>query len=174
MPGDAEKLIFLETPEVEFASNTFHNIPVVLQYDDTPLLEVVQIQLGGFSTQFSIYNRDGVYLAKAVGSQLHLTPDGRKSNLVLRHPPLVTVCELDGRTLFEIRRKEAAGLHTQAELFAPDGRFLKSNSSGVPESLIKADGSALHIGGVIMSGNHFSGGRIGVWIRSNGSIFIGQ
>ena len=75
------KLIFSESPTVEYATNTFKNVPVILQYDETPLIEVVQEQDAGFTSQFRICNKDGVYIAKARGSRLFLTEDGKKMNL---------------------------------------------------------------------------------------------
>lgn len=174
MPPDApDDLFFSTTPSIDFGSNTFVNVPVILQYDDAPLIEVVQIQPAGFTTQFRIFGSDGAYLAKAVGSRLHLTNDGRKANLTLRHPPLVTVCELNGKTLFEIRRKEAAALKTDAELFTSDGRFVKVTNGDVPPGLFQADGTALRVGGIIMSGNFFRGMRIGIWVKSTGEVAIG-
>ena len=69
---------------------------MILQYEDTPLLEVVREQAAGYTTQFSIYHHDGTYLAKLKGSQLYATEAGKKAGLVLRHPPLKTICELNG------------------------------------------------------------------------------
>ena len=78
----------------------------------------------------------------------------------------MTVCELDGQTIFEVRRKDAAALKTQAELFTPDGRFLKSNEQGAPSSLISPDGTALRVGTNIMVGCRFQSCRVGVYISS--------
>ena len=138
-------LIFQQSPSVEYGGNYFLNVPIILQYDDTPLLEVIKIQQAGYTTQFRIYNRDGIYIAKVEGSRLHLTKNGNKSNIKLRHPDHMTVCELDGKTLFEIRRKDAAALKTEAELFTPDGCFLKSNSNGLPDEIIRVDKSLIQI-----------------------------
>lgn len=173
MTQNADRLVFFETPEVEYGSNRFVDVPIVLQYEDAPLLEVVKAQSAGFTTQFSIFNRDGVYLAKAVGSQLHPTEAGRKSNLSMRHPDHATICELDGQVLFELRRKEAAALRTEAELFTPDGRFLKTNSKGMPANLVQATGSQLQIHGMTMEGNLVDHCRIGILIRRDGSLTIG-
>lgn len=175
MTGMPDDLLFSSTPRVEFGSNTFENVPVILQYDHTPLVEVVQVQAAGFSAQFRIYSQDGVYLAKAVGSRLHTTDAGRKANVKLRHPSLMTVCELDGKTLFVVRRKEAAALSTEAELYTPDGRFVKVASGGAaPPGLFEANGTALRVGaGIVMAGNHFVGVRIGIHVKRDGSVLIG-
>lgn len=83
MPADEAELFFFTSPEVEFASNVFVNVPTIFQYDDTPLVEVVQAKTATYSAQFRIFDQDGIYVAKAVGTQLFLTPEGKKSNLVL-------------------------------------------------------------------------------------------
>ena len=105
MTDATSNLIFFEGPEVEYASNRFKDVPVILQYGDTPLIEVVQLEGAGFTTKFSIYNRDSIYLAKVRGARLFLTDEGEKANLALRHPDLRTICELDGKTIFELSRK---------------------------------------------------------------------
>jgi hypothetical protein len=82
----------------------------------------------------------------------------------------MTVCRLDTQVLFEITRKEAAALKTEAELFTPDGRFLKARGATKDWLLVK---EALRIGGVVMMGNTFSGCRIGVRVGKDGSVAIG-
>ena len=166
MADKPDTLVFHESPEIEFAGNFFIDVPIILEYDDTPLIEVVQEQDAGYTSQFQVYNKDGVYIAKVKGTQVYLTEDGNKANLELKHPQNMTVCELDGQTIFEIRRKDAAALKTQAELFTPDGRFLKSNEQGVPSSLISADGTALRVGTNIMVGCRFQSCRVGIHISS--------
>lgn len=172
MPQDQDTLLFLNSPAVEFGSNTFINVPTILQYDDTPLIEVAQVRPAGFTSQFSIYNRDGVYIAKVKGSQVYLTEMGSNSNLKLRYPANMTVCELDGQTLFEIHRKDAASLRMEAELFTPDGRFMKVNEQKFPANLVDANSSSLTIGGNMMMGCTFSNCRVGILIRSDGSLAI--
>ena len=168
----SDLLFFESPPTIELCTNIFINVPVILKYDDTPLISVTQTENSGFTTKFAIYNSDGVYIAKVKGSRLFLTEDGKKSNLSLRQPTNMTVCELDGQTLFEIHRDEAAALRTHAELYTPDGNFLKCLDNPRPE-LIKPAGNHLQVGGMIMSGNRISGCSVGIWIQSNGSISIG-
>lgn len=121
------QLVFSSTPNVAFASNIFTGVPVILQSDDTPLIELVKEEPAGFTTQISIYHKDGTYLAKVKGSQMYLTPDGEKAGLKLRHPGLVTVCQLEQQTLFELRRDHAAALNLTAELYTPTGGFIKGH-----------------------------------------------
>jgi hypothetical protein len=70
-----------------------------------------------------------------------LTDEGKSAQLKLRHPQGMTVCELEGRTIFELRRQAAAALKTAAELYAPEGVF------------IKTDDACLNIAGRIAGGN---------------------
>lgn len=167
-----DKLIFTSRPVMSLATNTFVNVPIVLQYEDIPLIQIVKVESAGFTTEIPIYHPDGTYLAKAVGSRLVLTPEGDKAGLSLTYPDKMTVCKLGKRVLFEIIREEAASLKTRAELFAPDGYFVKMTDS--PEvDLFDADGP-LKIKGFTMSGNTFVNCRIGIWIKKDGSIAIGS
>jgi hypothetical protein len=135
------------------------------------LIQIVKTQEAGFSTEIPIFHSDGTYLAKVVGSRIFPTPEGEKAGVTLRHPDLMTVCELNGRTLFEIKRTSAASLKAAAELYTPPGYFVKYMSN--TPSLLKSDGSSLQIGGIVMTGCSFSGVRIGVWLKSDGSVGIG-
>jgi len=166
-----DTLTFTEHPAVVLATNTFVNVPIVLQYEDRPLIQVVQQESAGYATEIPIFHSDGTYLAKVVGSRIFATSDGEKAGITLEHPDRMTVCKQEGRVLFEIRRTEAAALQMQAELFTPDGYFVKCTDSPVPE-LLDASGEALHIGGITMSGNTFQGCRIGIWVK-RGSISLG-
>ena len=178
MATKSDRLVFNESPVVEFASNTFLNVPVILQYDDQPLIEVVKAVEAGYTTQFSIYSKDGVYLAKAKGSELYCTPEGKKANLKIRHLQGVTVCELNKSTLFLIRRTEASWLKTEAELYAPEGTFIKSSDSGfegqvMGDGTVVAMGDGLKVGNTMMIGSRFSNLSIGVLLKSDGSVSVG-
>jgi hypothetical protein len=82
--GDAmDKLTFTRSPAVTIATNTFVNVPTILQYEDTPLIQVVKVQPAGFTMQIPIYHPDGTYLAKVVGSRPFMTRDGEKVGLSL-------------------------------------------------------------------------------------------
>src|SRR5438105_37861 len=98
MPIDeTDALIFQETPAITVATNTFIEVPIVLQYDETPLIEVVREQNAGYCTSIPIYHSDGTYLAKVVGTRLFSTAAGEKAGVVLHHPQDATVCELGAR-----------------------------------------------------------------------------
>ena len=74
--------------------------------------------------------------------------------------------------LIEIYHEHGDAFRTHAELYAPNGCFIKSHDAPMPD-VISASGQALQIGGIRMSNNIFSGCRIGIWLRSDGSCAIG-
>jgi len=166
-------LVFQESTAIELATNIFVNVPVILQYDETPLIEVVREMNVGFNIQIPIYHSDGTYLAKVKGSQIYLTDDGKKAGVTLRYPDKMTVCEIDGRTVFEIKREEAAALKTQAELYTPDAAFIRCSDSGLAGYVLDGNRNQLQIGGLVMQGNMFNGCRIGIRIRKDGGFEIG-
>src|SRR4051812_3390431 len=127
--SESQTLIFTESPKIEIATNTFENVPTIMQFYDTPIIEVVKQEQAGYTIQISIYHNDGTYLAKVKGPQMYLTEEGRKANLNMRHPGLLTVCEMAGKTLFELRRDQAAAVKLSAELYTPTGAFIKAHSS---------------------------------------------
>ena len=163
--------IFSETPSVQFATNTFTNVRTILQYEDIPLIEVVQAETVGRTTQFSIYHSDGTYLAKLKGARLFPTPEGQRAGLVLQHLPDMTVCKMNGNEIIELRRIGAAAIATQAELYTPNGAFVKSRNSEPPIELSVAGGS-LTVGAVSFTFCAFDGVRIAVLVKADGSVKI--
>ncbi len=128
-----DNLLFSISPSVIIANVTF-NTKVVIQYNDTPMLEVVQevtVKGPGFTTKIPIYHNDGTQLAVVKGSRLFLTEEGKKAGIIMQHLPGITVCKLNHQTMFEIRRNGAAAISTTAELFTPDGSFLKWSNDSV-------------------------------------------
>lgn len=166
------KLIYQTAPVVTFATNRFINVPVILQYDDTPLISIVREESLGFTTQIPIYHSDGTYLAKVKGTRVYPTKDGEKAGIQVRQLSGMWVCEMGNQTLFEIHQEQGDAFRTSAELQTPDGCFVKCTDAPKPE-LIDASGNALQVGGVTLIGNTFQGMSIGVWLKSNGSCSIG-
>jgi hypothetical protein len=167
-----ESLIFQESPIVHLASNTFVEVPTVLKYEDVPLIQVVRTAKAGFTTEIPIYHSDGTYLAKVVGSQIYATDDGKKAGVTLRHPEHATICELNGKPIFEIIREEAAALRTQAELYTPDGSFIKC-AEDLTGYVLGPDQDRLQIHGVTIMDCSFRGYRIGIWVKKDRSVAIG-
>lgn len=167
-----EKLIYQNAPKVTLATNQFVNVPIILQFDDTPLIQIIKEEALGFTTEIPIYHPDGAYLAKIKGTRVYPTEDGKKVGIEMRHPKDMTVCEMEGKTLFEIYHESGDAFRTHAELYTPNGFFVKSTDKPLPE-LISTDGSILKVGGISMSRCVISGMRIGIWLKSDGSCAIG-
>lgn len=166
-----DTLIFQEAPTVELGSNVFIDCLTILQFDNTPLIEVIREKDAGFSTRIPIYHQDGTDLARVIGSRLILTESGKRANVRLLHKKGTTVCTLGTQILFEITRRGAAALKASAELYTPSGFFVKY--AGISPSLVNATGDAISIGGLFMTENTIQGCKIGVLITSNGLVSIG-
>jgi len=166
------ELIYHSSPEVTFATNTFINVPTILQFDDTPLVSVVKEQNLGYTTEIPIYHPDGTYLAKVRGTRVYATGEGKAANVQIRQLPQLWVCSIDGRTAFEIHQQPGDAFRISAELYAPNGYFVKVDEGPQPQ-VFNASGVALQVRGITMIGNVFENLRIGVWIRRDGSVAIG-
>jgi hypothetical protein len=159
-------VFFQSHPDVILATNTFRNVPTIIQYEDTPLLEVGKYEPAGYSAKFSIYHSDGTKIGVVKGSQLYPTEAGKKAKVTPRYEPNLTVWELEGKPILELRREGAAALRGWAELYAPEGVLIKAIDSGI--SGLLRGGNALQVGGVTMSGAVFDGCKIGIHVRRNG------
>lgn len=166
-----KSLTFSESPTVLFGGNKFINIPVILKYEAENLIEVVK-ELGvGFETKIPIFHSDGTKLAIVKGNRIYKTEDGKKAGLDFDSQEKITYCNLNGKTIFELRHEIGELFKLDAELYTNDGVFLKSSDSPIPE-LIDSSGNEIKIGGLSMTGNTFKGGSIGIWING-GNISIG-
>ncbi len=167
-----EKLIYQTAPKVTLATNHFINVPIVLQFDDIPLIQIIKEQSLGFTTEIPIYHPDGTYLAKIKGTRVYSTEDGKKVGIEMRHLKDMTVCEMEGKTLFEIYHEPGDAFRTNAELYTPSGFFVKSSDKPLPE-VVSTKGDVLKVGGISMSECIISDMRIGIWLKSDGSCAIG-
>jgi hypothetical protein len=175
-----EILVFSKSTSITFALNTFINVPVILQYEDTPLIEVIKYAKTTFTTRFPIYNQDGIYIAKVVGSRLFPTEEGKISGLTLRYPRNMTVCELNGKTLFEIKRNGPTALSLSAELFTKDGAFIRTPVDLFPQLLSRNGEEIMLKGGQGLwpklknyKYNTFINAQIGILLMENGSFGFG-
>jgi hypothetical protein len=135
MADEPDKLIFFNSrPAVIIAGVTFFT-RVPIQYSDTPLMEIIRhlatFRGDAYTTHIPIYYSDGTKLAVCKGTRIFPTDDGKKVGVELRYFPDVTVCEIKGQPVFEIRRKGAAAISTVAELFTHDGSFVKWNDNAL-------------------------------------------
>lgn len=106
------------------------------------------------------------------GNRLYLTEQGKKNGLKIDKYQWLWVCSLDKQTLFEIQQGAGDAFKATAELYTPDGYFVKCTDAATP-NLIDTKGSALKLGGMIMSGSTISGSTVGIWLRRDGSCAIG-
>lgn len=166
------RLIYQNSPEVTLASNKFIDVPVILQHDETPLISVVRGENLTYSTEIPIFHADGTYLAKVNGTRVFKTAAGEKAGIVLRDLPQITVCELDGRTIFEIRHERGDAFRTTAELYSANGYFVKCPENSLPQ-LLSQSGQVLQLNGMHMSFCEFRGCRIGIRLCSDGSMQLG-
>jgi hypothetical protein len=164
-------IIFQTHPDIVIAGNTFRNVRTIIQFEDVPLLEVDNIVPAGFTTQFAVYNSDGIKIAKVKGSQIYPT-ENIKAKLTDRHEPNLTVFELDGKPILELRRLGAAAIHGWAELYTPTGTLIKANDNGV-SGLLRSGGDVLVMGNKVLKDSLFENCDIGIHVRQN-SITLGE
>jgi hypothetical protein len=167
------ELIYHSSPAVTFAANTFINVPVILQFDDVPLVSIVREEKLGYTTEIPIYHSDGTYLAKVRGTRVYQTKEGAAAKVEIRELPNSWVCNVDGQVAFEIHQQPGDAFRVAAELNTPTGYLVKVAPQGPMPQLYNASREALKVGGIYMSGNVFQNVRIGVWMRSNGSLALG-
>jgi hypothetical protein len=161
---DIADVIYQTHPDVVVASNVFRNVPTILQFEDTPLIEVGRFAEAGFAAKFHIFNQDNQDIAVVVGSRIFLTEIGKKCNLRRRSEPNLTAVELEGKTILEMRHTAAAAMNLAAELWAPEGILVKSRHS-VITSLIQNEPEAITIGNnITIARNYVDGFHIGIYL----------
>ena len=164
------RLYFQSSPTVSIASNIFTNVPVILKYEETPLIEVIQEQDIGFTTQIPVYHEDGTYLAKVRGNRIYPTEAGKKAKVDIRDTPGKFICSLEGKAIFELSHGTGYTFKADAELFAPDGYFLKCAKDTHADLF---DKSQIKVGGLSMTGCSFQNLSVGIWFRRDGTYAIG-
>lgn len=167
-----ERLFYQNAPAVTIATNTFINVPIVLQHDDTPLISVVRDYALGYTTEIPIFHPDGTYLAKVNGTRIFSTEAGKKVGLEVTALPQLTVCKMGNRVLFEIHHEKGDAFRTAAELYTPNGQFVRCTDDAAAQ-LMNSNGQSIKLGGVTMSRCIFEGMRIGLLLSSNGSVSVG-
>ncbi len=167
-----KKLIYQSSPIVTLATNNFINIPVIFQYEKTPLIEIVYEQSIGYTSKIPIYHPDGTYLAKVNGTRVYPTEDGKKAGITMNEYSDQWICKMDDKTIFEVHHQKGDSFKLFAELYTPDGCFVKFEDNPKP-SLINITGNDINVGGVSMSGCTFNNLQIGIWLKKDGSCLIG-
>ena len=136
------------------------------------MMEIIHEQSIGFTSQFPIYHPDGTYLAKVKGNRVYPTADGKKANISIEQPFGKTICKLDNKVLFELTHGVGDDFKANAELYTPDGYFLKCPDSLQPQ-LFDSKSKSIRIGGNIISGSTFVNCNVGIWLKKDGSCLLG-
>ena len=157
---------------VKFCTNIFTNVPVILQYDDTPLLWVTQSMTGNLETEARIYSQDGEDLGRWKGKSLHLTGQGKKAGLTIEHPAGVDVLKMGTRTLCELRKPTPLLLHPTVELYSPTGTLLTGAPDIVAVAMSRSN-QPLELSGMILQDNLLANRPVGIHITSDGQIAFG-
>ena len=165
-----DNLIFQQSPNIIFESNTFINVPIILKYEDINLIEIIKDLNLGFTTQIPIYHSDGTYLAKINGTRLFLTEEGKYANLTIDKLADTTVCKMNKQILFEIKHQKGDLFRILAELYTNDGCFLKCKDLNDPQ-LIDLNGNLFNIEKA-MSNCTIRDVNVGMWIKKDGSCLI--
>ena len=170
---DREPLYYQNHPNVTFASNTFVGVPTILQYEDTPLIEVVRNTVLGYHSRVSVYDESGVKIAVVNGTRPYPTKEGGQAGVQVSHRSDCWICTRNGgkETLFEIYQGQGDSFRMYAELFTPTGALLKYRNEEMP-SIISATKLGLMVGSSALVGNRISGCRIGVLVKADGSVAI--
>lgn len=166
------ELIYQPTPIVVVATNVFINVPTILQYEKIPLIEMVEEVKLGYTTSFSIYNSDGIKIAKVRGTRIFPTDDGKDSGLEIAKHSEITEVKLNGSSIIEIQHHKGEAFRIFADLYTPDGYLVRVNNNPQP-TLIDTSGNSITIGGVIFSNNRIANVNIGILVNSNGNISMG-
>jgi len=96
----------------------------------------------------------------------------KKVNIEIRDTPGKFICSLENKVMFELSHDVGDAFKADAELYAPDGYFVKCSDAPNPE-LFDLTGNAIKVGGVTMIGNVFQNLSVGIWLRKDGSCTIG-
>ena len=115
------EVFFSQHPDVVIASNRFIGVSTILQFENTPLIEVGKFVKAGYSAKFSVYHSDGTKIAVVKGRQIYRTEEGKAAKFSMRYDHELTACELEGKPILELRRDGPAALRGWAQLYAPEG-----------------------------------------------------
>lgn len=162
------ELYYTQHPDVIVGGNTFRKVKTILQWEDIPLLEVIKEADASYGIRLNVYHTDGTKIAVVKDNQIHLTAQGKAGQIKQRFEPNLTVCELEGKPILELRRQGACALKAEAELNAPGGYLVRASDTEVGSLLQR--GRTLKFSGWTMQGVIFTGCEIGIHLFRNGAI----
>jgi|SRR5665648_55 len=166
------KLIFQKSPIVTLSTNRFINVPVILKFEDTNLIEIVRENTFNYTTKIPIFHSDGTELAVVRGNRLFPTEIGKTAGITIDKYKGLWVCKMGNQILFEMILQTGDSFKLSAELYAPEGYFVKCTDITTLQQ-IKITGEALTIGELTLSGNTFARCNTGIWMKKDGSCLIG-
>ena len=114
----------------------------------------------------------GLYIAKAVGTRIYSTEDGKNVGVKIDKYPGLWVCKMGPQTLFEIHQQSGDSFKTMAELYTPDGSFIKCSDQAALD-LMNNKGEQVKLSGFVMSGSTFINIEVAIWLKKNGGFTIG-
>ncbi len=164
------ELIWQALPEVSLGSSTFRNVPIIIQYLDTPVLQLIESEHAAYTVKFPVYMSDGTQIATVKGSHIYRTDNGKKAKFEPHYYPDATVFELENKPVLELRRKGAAAIRGYAELYAPEGVLIEASDPKVTNLLSTA--GHLQIGTHVIVDLFCDGTLIGVHVQ-NDRVSIG-
>lgn len=154
------------------AANTFAEVPVIVQYENTPLIRVIRDPQGAYMPEILVCHSDGTPLATVVGTSISTARDRDRAAITVSSTDGMTICTVAGRTAFQMRRDDAATLKVQAELYTPDGSLVSVDKS--PRiSVRQGAGATAEDWGTTRVGNVFHGRQIGILLMQDGTIAYG-
>src|SRR5690606_21128196 len=96
-----ENLIYSSQPAITIATNTFIDVPIILQIDNINIIEMVHDVDLGFTTLMSIFSSDGLEIAKIKGTRIYPTEAGKEHGLVIDKNYDTWVGKLGNQIIFE-------------------------------------------------------------------------
>ncbi len=108
-------LAFITAPTVSVGKYLFTNVAVILQVEDTPLIEMIHKPQPGFMIRVSIYDSQGNYTAKVVGT----TVTGDAAVTIAKQSD-TWVYKLKDEVVFQIEQGKDS-VKITAELYTPAG-----------------------------------------------------
>jgi hypothetical protein len=118
--------------------------------------------------KYQFITQTDLILAKVKGNRVYPTEAGEKANIEIRDTPGKFICSLDNKVMFELSHGVGEEFKADAELYAPDGYFVKCSDSPKPE-LFDVKGNTIKVGGITLMGNVFQNLSDGIWLRKDGN-----
>lgn len=167
------ELVFHENSAILLGTNIFKNVPILLQFEATPLIQVIDDLELGKTTNIDVYHSDGTMLAKVKGTRIYKTKAGETADLNIEKYRDATICKLGDRTILEIEHSEGDLFKVSAELHTADGYLVGVSAEDPKYRLSAVNGDGINVGAATFQGNRFENVRIGILFDRNGTFRLG-